>query len=62
MTPLARRPLRHATLMNGSPRHFGVACVAVCGFTGMRTANCREDIPLGRPCPRCGANVKAVSA
>lgn len=62
MTPLGRRSpmLRHA-LANGAPRHFHVVCSKDCGWRGQRTADCAEDIPLGRRCPRCSSTVKAVT-
>jgi hypothetical protein len=58
----SQRPLGRATLVNGAPRHFQAKCSAECGYSGTRTADRREDIPLGRRCPRCGATVEAVGS
>lgn len=62
MTPLARKPIRRDSLMNGAPRHFLVVCSNACGFRGQRTADKREDVELGRRCPRCGSTVKPVGS
>lgn len=62
MTLGGAHPLLRHTLASGAPRHFYATCKDDCGWKGTRTADCAEDVPLGRPCPRCGAKVRTVGS
>lgn len=49
-------------LVNGTPRHHHAVCSSGCGWRGNRTADSAAAVGRGRPCPRCGATVRAVNA
>lgn len=49
-----------AALVKGAPRHHHAICASGCGWRGTRTADTPEIVNTGKPCPTCGAAVRAV--